>query len=71
MAEIINLRTERKNKKRKDKEIIAEQNRVTFGLSKHDKKLQKALTTLEQKKLDGHLKDSSEKASDENSPSKI
>lgn len=57
MVEIINLRKERKNKKRKDKDIKAQQNRIDFGQSKQDNNVQNAINAIEQKKLDGHLRD--------------
>ncbi len=51
-AEIINLRQARKAKARSDKESQAEQNRITFGRTKHEKTLTKALNDREEKRLD-------------------
>lgn len=57
MADIVNLRQFRKTKARSEKESQAEQNRLTFGRTKSEKTLTKALNekaerTLDQKKLD-------------------
>lgn len=51
-AEIVNLRQARKAKARSDKESQAEQNRITFGRTKHEKTLTKALNDREEKRLD-------------------
>lgn len=56
-AEIVNLKQYKKQKARADKEKQAEQNRITFGRTKADKKLadarnEKALKDLEAKKLE-------------------
>ncbi len=57
MADIVNLRQFRKTKARSEKESQAQQNRLTFGRTKNEKTLTKALNdkaerTLDQKKLD-------------------
>ncbi len=57
MADIVNLRQFRKTKTRSEKESQAEQNRLTFGRTKNEKTLTKALNdkaerALDQKKLD-------------------
>lgn len=57
MADIVNLRQFRKTKARSEKESQAEQNRLTFGRTKNEKTLTKALNdkaerVLDQKKLD-------------------
>lgn len=57
MADIVNLRQFRKTKVRSEKESQAEQNRLTFGRTKTEKTLTKALNdkaerALDQKKLD-------------------
>jgi predicted secreted protein len=57
MAEIINLRQARKNKARADKQVRAEQNRITFGRTKAEKELTKAERELEQRRLDSHKRD--------------
>jgi Domain of unknown function (DUF4169) len=49
MADIINLRTARKNIKRAQAEKQAEQNRAKFGQSKVDKKLNEATKILAEK----------------------
>lgn len=54
---VVNLRLARKQKKRTDKEKLAEQNRISFGRTKDEKKLtsrlnKKAATDLDQKKLE-------------------
>ncbi len=63
-AEIINLRQARKAKARTEKERQADQNRLTFGRSKAEKNLTRALNAKEEKRLDqGHL-GSSDKGKD-------
>ncbi len=52
MAEVINLRLARKNKKREDKEKIASANRHKHGQKKADKKLHEAQNALSEKTLD-------------------
>ncbi|MEB2843277.1 DUF4169 family protein [Rhizobiales bacterium RZME27] len=57
MADIVNLRQFRKTKARAEKQSQAEQNRLTFGRTKTEKTLTKALNdkaerALDQKKLD-------------------
>lgn len=52
MAEVINLRLARKNKKREDKERVASANRHKHGQKKADKKLHEAQDALSQKILD-------------------
>lgn len=60
-AEIINLRQFRKGKARQDKEKEAEQNRLTFGRTKSEKSLTRALNEKAEKSLDqGRLQDTSE-----------
>ncbi len=51
-AEIINLRQARKSKTRAEKEKAADQNRLTFGRSKQEKLLTKALNEKASKTLD-------------------
>lgn len=51
-AEIVNLRQFKKGKARLDKEKEAEQNRLTFGRTKAEKSLTKALNTKAEKTLD-------------------
>jgi len=51
-AEIVNLRQFKKGKARQEKEKEAEQNRLTFGRTKVEKSLTKALNTKAENKLD-------------------
>lgn len=52
MAEIINLRQARKKAARSEKEKQAEQNRLTFGRTKAEKTLTRALNEKAEKALD-------------------
>ena len=54
MAEIINLRTVRKQKARASKDDQAAQNRLLFDRTKGEKLQQAAEKALAQKKIDGH-----------------
>lgn len=54
---VVNLRLARKQKKRVDKEKVAEQNRISFGRTKDEKSLtnrinEKAASDLDQKKIE-------------------
>jgi len=51
-VEIVNLRQARKNRNRSEKEKQAEQNRLSFGRTKMEKSLTKALNDQWDKKLD-------------------
>ena len=57
MADIINLRTVRKQKARASKDGQAAQNRVLFGRTKGEKLQQAAEKTLAEKKIDGHKRE--------------
>lgn len=57
MAEIINLRTVRKQKARSAKEDQATQNRVLFGRTKAEKLKQAAEKTQAEKHIDGHKRE--------------
>ena len=57
MADIINLRTVRKQKARVDKDAQAQQNRVLFGRTKAEKLKQAAEKALADKHIDGHKKE--------------
>lgn len=57
MADIINLRRARKTKAREDKEAVAAENRLKFGQSKSERKLQDALEQKAVRLLDGHKRD--------------
>ena len=54
MAEVVNLRNIRKQKKREEKEAVASSNRAKFGRTNSDKELSKAKLALHKKKLDDH-----------------
>ena len=51
-GDVVNLRQFRKQKARTEKEKTAEQNRVTFGRTKSEKKLTNALNDKARKNLD-------------------
>jgi GAF domain-containing protein len=51
-AEIVNLRLARKAKARSEKERQAEQNRISFGRTKQEKTLTRALNEKAEKRLD-------------------
>ena len=51
-GDVINLRQFRKHKARSDKEKQAEQNRITFGRTKAEKTLTRALNEKAEKTLD-------------------
>lgn len=51
-ADVVNLRQARKARTRSEKEKQAEQNRLTFGRSKAEKTLTKALNAKAEKTLD-------------------
>ena len=57
MAEIINLRTIRKQKARAGKEAQAAQNRALFGRTKAEKLKQAAEKAQADKHIDGHKRD--------------
>jgi hypothetical protein len=57
MAEIVNLRSFRKQKKRAEKETVAQVNRTAFGRTKSEKQLSKAKRALEKKQLDKHKRE--------------
>lgn len=57
MAEIINLRTVRKQKARADKAAVADQNRALFGRTKAEKLKQATEKAQSEKHLDGHKRD--------------
>ena len=57
MANIINLRTVRKQKARASKDAQAEQNRTLFGRTKGEKLKQATEKSLAARHIDGHKKD--------------
>ncbi len=60
MADVINLRQKRKQKKRSEQEKQAAQNRVKFGRTKEQKRLEEFETRKAEKKLDDAQRDSEE-----------
>ncbi len=55
-GDVVNLRQFRKQKARSEKERQAEQNRISFGRTKAEKNLTRALNEKAEKTLDqGHL----------------
>ena len=59
-AEIINLRRARKNKQRVEAEKQAEENRATFGRSKHERKKTRAEAELNARRLEALRRERSE-----------
>jgi hypothetical protein len=57
MAEIINLRRVRKTKLREEKAAQADANRLKFGQSKSDRKLQDAESKRSDKAFDAHKRE--------------
>jgi Domain of unknown function (DUF4169) len=57
MAEIINLRSVRKEKARAEKQVVAAKNRLKFGQTKAQNDMQKASDRLAVALLDGHKRD--------------
>jgi hypothetical protein len=57
MAEIVSLSKARKGKQRADKEAKAAENRVKFGRTKAEKAADKARTSLAEKSIDGHKRE--------------
>ena len=57
MADIISLKSARKQKARSDKEALAAKNRVKFGRTKAEKQLAEARNDLADKHIDGHKRD--------------
>jgi hypothetical protein len=57
MADIINLRTARKQKARTEKEAQAAENRVLFGRTKAEKLNQAAEKARAEKVIDAHKRD--------------
>lgn len=56
-GDVVNLRQFRKQKQRLDKEKTAEQNRLTFGRTKSEKKLTETLNDKASKALDAGKRD--------------
>ena len=57
MAEIVNLRTVRKQKGREDKAKAAEENRLRFGRTKAERERTEAEAALADKHLDSHKRE--------------
>ena len=54
MPEIVNLRLARRTRERSRKEAQAEQNRITFGRPKADRRLAESERARAERELDGH-----------------
>jgi len=59
MAEIVNLRQHRKRKARARREEAAAENRVRFGMTRAEREQNAAQQAKDERKLDGHRRDSS------------
>lgn len=59
MSEPVNLNRFRKEKARAAKKARADENSVKFGRSKAQKETEKAITKLQQRRLDGAKRDDS------------
>ena len=57
MGEIVNLRRARKDRARRDADDLAAVNRAAFGRTRVEKARQRAIETIEGRKLDGHRRD--------------
>ncbi len=57
MADIVNLRRARKDKKRREKGAAAAVNRAKHGEAKHTRKKRGAQTALERRRIDSHRLD--------------
>lgn len=60
MAEVINLKQQRKAKARTEKEKKASENRVKFGQTKAEKNKKKIESKRDEKLLEGHKRDKDE-----------
>jgi hypothetical protein len=54
MGDVVNLRRARKARDRASAEAKAEQNRITFGRTKTERKLTEAEKALAERRLEGH-----------------
>jgi hypothetical protein len=54
MGEVINLRLHRKRKDRAARDPMAAENRAKFGRTRAEKELDRTVTDLETRRLDGH-----------------
>jgi hypothetical protein len=57
MAEIVNLRGQRKKKARAEKELRAAENRIAFGRSKAERESTKAVNEMAERHLDLHRRE--------------
>ena len=57
MGEIVNLRMARKRKAREEASRVAEQNRITYGRGKEERKWSEAERALAAKKLEAHKRE--------------
>jgi len=64
MADIVNLQRARKDKARKDRQALAEVNRVTFGRTKAERTQGDAEATLAKRRLDGLEREPVDRADD-------
>jgi seryl-tRNA synthetase len=64
LGEIVNLRQARKSQQKRRDELQAEQNRISFGLSKAEKRLAEKARAQATRNLDGHLRESGESPAD-------
>lgn len=61
MGDVVNLRRARKDRARREKEAQAQENRVAFGRSKHERAATAAQNALESGRLDAHRREGPEK----------
>jgi len=57
MGDVVNLRQHRKTVERAKREAEAAANRAKFGRSKAEKQTVKAVESLEERRLDGHRRE--------------
>ena len=69
MGEVVNLRRARKSQERRREKVQAEQNRVSFGLSKAEKQLAEKVRAQATRNLDGHLRENGESPDNPDKPS--
>ena len=62
MDNVINLRQQRKAKKRGEKEKTAEQNRLKYGRTKQEKQKEKSESARARKHIDGHKREKDEES---------
>lgn len=60
MAEIVNLRRARKQRKREDDAVRADANRIAFGRSKQERSVAEKEQDLAARRLDGHRRESAD-----------